>query len=347
MIVPTLSLAAAANAALLATALAYRSWSNGSVAGLYAAGFLIVCASAVSLIVLDHAGVIATGSVTVLLEGALTLLAGPLLLLFVAALLGVPTVAHAGLGLVLVHAIGFILMPTWFAEHVRVERLIFVQVGFTLWAGWIVFGFRPSGRRATQVHSIAIAVVAAMGALHVAQLARTFFSGVDLLVNVVPLTGALAFLALSVVVFLGGRITALEPLTEVKPSASEFDSSLAATLTAKLQAGLLKDPNLTVQKAADDVGTSGAKLSQAVQLVYGRGFPEYVQELRILEAKRLLSDPKEVRTSMEAIGMLSGFGSRSAFYQAFRRQTGMTPAAFRSTEGGNGVQKAESAQGRA
>jgi AraC-like DNA-binding protein len=39
---------------------------------------------------------------------------------------------------------------------------------------------------------------------------------------------------------------------------------------------------------------------------------------------------------MEAIGLLSGFGSRSAFYAAFRSHTGLTPSAFRARE----IQKA-------
>nr|HRK63217.1 helix-turn-helix domain-containing protein [Terricaulis sp.] len=70
-------------------------------------------------------------------------------------------------------------------------------------------------------------------------------------------------------------------------------------------------------------------------------FPEYLQHARVEETKRLLRDPAETRTSVEAIGLLAGFGSRSAFYKAFGDRVGMSPAAYRAH---NGVQTAESGQ---
>jgi AraC-like DNA-binding protein len=44
---------------------------------------------------------------------------------------------------------------------------------------------------------------------------------------------------------------------------------------------------------------------------------------------------------MEAIGLLVGFGSRSAFYKAFNDQVGLSPAAYRREEG---VQNLDSGQ---
>ena len=61
----------------------------------------------------------------------------------------------------------------------------------------------------------------------------------------------------------------------------------------------------------------------------GQGFSEYLQALRLEEAKRLL---RVSPLSIARVGEESGFNSTSYFIQAFKRSTGFPPKVFREKE---------------
>lgn len=342
MIATVLPLAAAANAALLALALTYRSWRKRSAAGLYAAAFLAAAALAVGLIALDHAGVIADSRVSAFMEGTLTLASGPLLVLFVAALLGARTRAGQGFWLLGAYVLACAVRPLWAMDSYTVERFVLIQMGFTAWAGALVAAYAPTGRRAAGARALAAGAVIAMTALHIAQLSRLLFPNIQVLAEAVPFAGAAAFLAATGAVYFGGRISALDPLTSAPPPATPEARALVGALDRALFGGLLRRPDLTLAQAAMVVEAAPETLSRAIAAVHGKDFGEHLQARRVEAARRLLSDPAERRTSMEAIGLLAGFGSRSAFYKAFRDQTGASPAAYRAASGQNPVQTAGS-----
>ncbi len=93
------------------------------------------------------------------------------------------------------------------------------------------------------------------------------------------------------------------------------------------KAGDLSD--LTLDSLARTLGTNRSYLSEAVNKVTGNNFTHYINEHRIREAVRLLSDGEHDRFTLDAVAGLVGFSNRNTFYQAFRRQTGLTPAEFR------------------
>jgi transcriptional regulator GlxA family with amidase domain len=86
---------------------------------------------------------------------------------------------------------------------------------------------------------------------------------------------------------------------------------------------------MSLEALAAEIGVSGRKLSAYLVATRGRGFREWLKTERIALATRMLTDPEECRTSIEAIGLMSGFASRSAFYVAFRDIHGVTPAQYR------------------
>ena len=61
---------------------------------------------------------------------------------------------------------------------------------------------------------------------------------------------------------------------------------------------------------------------------YNKTFPEFMNYHRIEEAKRLLNDPDSLKYSIEVVAQKCGFKSRSAFYSAFKTQTGLTPLEY-------------------
>ena len=70
--------------------------------------------------------------------------------------------------------------------------------------------------------------------------------------------------------------------------------------------------------------------SQTLNEEIGSTFFDYVAHWRIEAAKpRILSG----EASILAIALEVGFNSRSTFYKAFKRETGMTPKAFARQSG--------------
>jgi len=57
-------------------------------------------------------------------------------------------------------------------------------------------------------------------------------------------------------------------------------------------------------------------------------FNEYRNNWRITHAKNLIKEGKASLLTIEAIGLLSGFSSRNAFFTAFKKAEGISPSAF-------------------
>lgn len=94
---------------------------------------------------------------------------------------------------------------------------------------------------------------------------------------------------------------------------------------------LYLDNELSLEKLAGQVNLKPRELSQLLNQEGGNSFNEFISSFRITHAKQLLSNPNEAQTSIEAVALMSGFKSRSAFYEAFRRGTGQSPGEFRKS----------------
>lgn len=319
-------IAGAANAAVLSLAIAVRALARRSRTGLYGAGFLAGAAIATVVITLDHAGVAAGGALQ-FIEGALTLVGGALFALFVAALMD----RKLHVWLMLAPAIVFIgsalLAPGFVLHQLTIEALVLVQAAFTGLAAWIAFFPLREGRQNARRQLIGRLAVGAMVAIHGAQLIRAFVE-TEAVRDVVPYAIATMFFGLAGLVYFGARAAAFDPIFAERSSSPE-----AAGLLARLEeamSALLKKADLDAAEAAAAIGATPEALAKALASARGLSFKEYLLGMRVAEARRLLRDPAEARTSMEAIGLLAGFGSRSAFYKAFRDQTGVSPAVFRA-----------------
>jgi AraC-like DNA-binding protein len=58
----------------------------------------------------------------------------------------------------------------------------------------------------------------------------------------------------------------------------------------------------------------------------GATFTEYVIERRLLDAKRMLADPRFADQNIGDIALKAGFGDLPHFTRSFRRRFGMTPS---------------------
>ncbi len=70
-------------------------------------------------------------------------------------------------------------------------------------------------------------------------------------------------------------------------------------------------------------------LSTAINTYGKQNFNSYVNQFRIDKAEKLLKTKNMGNLSIEGIGKVVGFHSKSAFYSAFRRVTGTTPTKYK------------------
>ena len=88
-------------------------------------------------------------------------------------------------------------------------------------------------------------------------------------------------------------------------------------------------PELTLPKLAEAVGCSINHLSQVINSGFGMSFFDYLNQYRIEHAKVLLSKVNGQGTAILNIAFTVGFNSNSAFYAAFKKCVGQTPAQYR------------------
>jgi AraC-like DNA-binding protein len=87
------------------------------------------------------------------------------------------------------------------------------------------------------------------------------------------------------------------------------------------------EPELSLEQLAQTSGFSKHNLSQAINQCADKNFFDFINSLRIEHAKKLLTSTEKM--NVQDILLISGFNSRSAFYNAFKKQTNMTPSQFK------------------
>ncbi|MCG8701694.1 MAG: helix-turn-helix domain-containing protein, partial [Bacteroidales bacterium] len=87
--------------------------------------------------------------------------------------------------------------------------------------------------------------------------------------------------------------------------------------------------DLKQQDIARKLGYSLHDISAAVNSVVNMNFSEYVNRFRINNAKEILLNDKLITRTIEGVASDCGFNSKSTFYNAFRKQTGITPTQYR------------------
>ncbi|MEM8930572.1 MAG: helix-turn-helix transcriptional regulator [Acidobacteriota bacterium] len=90
------------------------------------------------------------------------------------------------------------------------------------------------------------------------------------------------------------------------------------------------DPDLTLADLASTLGTTPRRLSRWINSHHHTNFSDFVNGYRITAARERLRDP-DGGTILDILHAV-GFNSKSAFNQAFKRRTGMTPSQYRDQQ---------------
>ena len=86
-----------------------------------------------------------------------------------------------------------------------------------------------------------------------------------------------------------------------------------------------------MEKTAEALELSQGHLSKIINTELGVGFKDYINALRVEEAKTYLLDKEFSNYTLVAIGLEAGFNSKSAFNSSFKKITGETPSQFKKT----------------
>lgn len=117
-----------------------------------------------------------------------------------------------------------------------------------------------------------------------------------------------------------------------KYARSALTSDHAAKLANRIETAMRRDklhldPNLSLQRLSQQVGALPNQVSQTLNQEIGATFFDYVARWRIEASKPLITAGE---ASVLTVALDVGFNSRSTFYKAFKRETGMTPKSYRA-----------------
>lgn len=103
---------------------------------------------------------------------------------------------------------------------------------------------------------------------------------------------------------------------------------------ARLEKIIIQDqgylnPNLTLDTLTEELQISKSHLSRIINIELKMSFSDYLNSLRIKEAQQLLLNPEFSNYTLVAIGLESGFNSKTTFNTVFKKYTSQTPSQFR------------------
>lgn len=110
-----------------------------------------------------------------------------------------------------------------------------------------------------------------------------------------------------------------------KEGVQKVDRDLGAELLAR---NLHLDSDLSVFRAALELELSPKYFSSELKRQTGTSFTQWINEQRVAHSKKLLLEGALDRQTLEAVGLSSGFSSRSSFYRAFSVVEGCSPGAW-------------------
>lgn len=132
-----------------------------------------------------------------------------------------------------------------------------------------------------------------------------------------------------------------EPVSTPNPTAgtpkyakSALAADQAEALLSRLRRVMEADKpflenDLALPDLAERIGATPHQLSQVLSLHIGASFFEYINRLRVEAVKTTLARPQAAGRPLLEIALECGFGSKTAFNEAFKRVTGMSPSEYR------------------
>lgn len=125
---------------------------------------------------------------------------------------------------------------------------------------------------------------------------------------------------------------AIRQVQESKYRNSELPDSVVATISEQVRWAMehelwFLEDNTSLGALADKFNVTGHQMSQIINRGFNQSYAGFINHYRIKHAaKLLLSQPDD---AIVDIATTCGYGSKSSFYQAFRKQMNCSPSEFR------------------
>ena len=109
----------------------------------------------------------------------------------------------------------------------------------------------------------------------------------------------------------------------------QSETILAQLLHIMEQEHPYRESSLNLTMLSNMLDASPHHVSQVINEKLGKSFFDFVNQYRVQETKKALASPESDRFSVLGIALDAGFNSKSAFYTAFKKYTGITPTQFK------------------
>lgn len=90
-----------------------------------------------------------------------------------------------------------------------------------------------------------------------------------------------------------------------------------------------RDSKFGLKQLAADLEISARTITDTLNSCLGQNVQTFINSYRIEEVKEKMAAPGNADRTILELALAAGFNSKSAFNEAFRKQTGMTPSAYR------------------
>jgi len=96
-----------------------------------------------------------------------------------------------------------------------------------------------------------------------------------------------------------------------------------------LENQLYLEAEMTLSMLSKKIKISEGYLSQLINKHHGNNYNDYINNLRVAYVKKLLIDDEYSNYTITAIGLESGFKTKTSFYAIFKKYTGKTPNQYK------------------
>ncbi|MAB47658.1 MAG: hypothetical protein CMC05_03410 [Flavobacteriaceae bacterium] len=122
---------------------------------------------------------------------------------------------------------------------------------------------------------------------------------------------------------------ALQSPSVIKKANKVLPKSLLQKITSAIEDdNIYLQPAITLAKFAEAIDTPTYLVSRATKSIYKKSFPEVINSFRIKSITEKLSKPDHANEKIEDLAYDVGFNTSSAFYNAFKKETSMSPRAY-------------------
>lgn len=93
-----------------------------------------------------------------------------------------------------------------------------------------------------------------------------------------------------------------------------------------------RNPDAKAKILATNIDVKYSEFSYVLKTYFGLTFNNYINSLRIEEAKELIKNNDKTNYTIDTIGILVGFNTKNSFYLAFKKFTDTTPSKYNKSD---------------